>query len=131
MAVQYYEGIGRRKESIARVRVMSGSGVFTVNTKPVEDYFTRTGDVQSIVAPIQAAGEERNQLDVTVIVNGGGVNGQTDAVMMGIARALAQMKPDIKPALRKGGFLTRDPRVKERKKPGLKRARKAPTYTKR
>ena len=131
MAVQYYEGIGRRKESIARVRVMSGSGVFTVNTKTVEDYFTRVGDVQSILAPLQAAGEERSQLDVTVIVNGGGVNGQTDAVQMGVARALAMMKPDMKPSLRKGGFLTRNPRVKERKKPGLKRARKAPTYTKR
>jgi small subunit ribosomal protein S9 len=131
MAVQFYEGIGRRKESIARVRVMSGSGVFTVNTKPVEDYFTRVGDVETVLAPIQAAGEERTHLDVTVVVKGGGVNGQTDAVMMGMARALLLMKPDIRPAMRKGGFLTRDPRVKERKKPGLKRARKAPTYTKR
>ncbi len=131
MAVHFYEGIGRRKESIARVRVMSGSGIFTVNTKPVEDYFTRTGDVQSVLAPIQAVGEDRSQLDVTVVVKGGGVNGQTDAVQMGMARALMLMRPDSRPALRKGGFLTRDPRVKERKKPGLKRARKAPTYTKR
>ncbi len=131
MAVQFYEGIGRRKESVARVRVMRGSGIFTVNTKPVEEYFTRVGDVQSVIAPLQAAAEERNALDVTVIVKGGGVTGQRDAVKMGVARALVLMKPDVKPALRKGGFLTRDPRVKERKKPGLKRARKAPTYTKR
>ena len=131
MAVQFYEGIGRRKESIARVRVMSGTGQFTVNTKPLEQYFTRFGDMQSILAPIEAAGEERNHLDVTVVVRGGGVNGQTDAVQMGVARAIILMKPDARPALRKGGFLTRDPRIKERKKPGLKRARKAPTYTKR
>jgi small subunit ribosomal protein S9 len=131
MAVQFYEGIGRRKESIARVRVMSGSGNITVNEKTAEEYFTRLGDLQNILAPIQAAGEDRAHLDIKVIVRGGGVNGQTDAVQMGVARALILMKPDSKPALRKGGFLTRDPRIKERKKPGLKRARKAPTYTKR
>jgi small subunit ribosomal protein S9 len=131
MAVQYYEGIGRRKESIARVRVMNGSGSLTVNTKPGQEYFTRVGDLQDVLAPIQAAGEDPSQFDITVIVKGGGVTGQTDAVQMGMARAMVLMKPDSKPALRKGGFLTRDPRIKERKKPGLKRARKAPTYTKR
>ena len=131
MAVQFYEGIGRRKESIARVRVMSGTGRFIVNAKPAEDYFTRTGDLESIVAAVGTAGEERTLLDITVVVRGGGVTGQTDAVKMGLARALLLMKPDTRPSLRKGGFLTRDPRVKERKKPGLKRARKAPTYTKR
>jgi small subunit ribosomal protein S9 len=131
MAVQFYEGIGRRKESIARVRVMSGTGQFTVNSKPLEQYFTRLGDAQLVVAPIEAAGEDRSHLDVTVVVRGGGVTGQTDAVLMGMARAIVLMKPDSRSALRKGGFLTRDPRIKERKKPGLKRARKAPTYTKR
>lgn len=131
MAGQFFEGIGRRKESVARVRVMNGSGAFTVNTKPVEEYFTRLGDLQSIYAPIQAAGEDRANLEITVTVKGGGVTGQTDAVQMGMARAMVLMRPEAKPALRKGGFLTRDPRVKERKKPGLKRARKAPTYTKR
>jgi small subunit ribosomal protein S9 len=131
MSVQYYEGVGRRKESIARVRVMSGSGQFIVNTKPVEEYFTRLGDLTEITGPIEAAGESRLQLDITVVVKGGGVTGQTDAVKMGMARALLLMKPESRPALRKAGFLTRDPRVKERKKPGLKRARKAPTYTKR
>jgi len=131
MSVQYYEGIGRRKESTARVRIMAGSGQFTVNDKPGEAYFTRLGDVQAIMAPLEAAGEEPKQLDITVLVKGGGVTGQTEAVQLGVARALLLMNPDLRGVLRKGGFLTRDPRVKERKKPGLKRARKAPTYTKR
>ncbi len=131
MAVQYYEGVGRRKESIARVRIMSGSGQFTINTRPVQEYFTRYGDLDEILGTLQAVGETREQLDITVVVTGGGVTGQTDAVKMGMARALVLMKPDYRSALRKGGYLTRDPRIKERKKPGLKRARKAPTYTKR
>jgi small subunit ribosomal protein S9 len=131
MAVQYYEGIGRRKESSARVRIASGTGVFTVNQKTLEEYFGRTGDVETIVAPLAAVGENRSNLDITAVVNGGGTTGQTDAVMMGVARALLLMNPDSRSILRKGGFLTRDARVKERKKPGLKRARKAPTYTKR
>ncbi len=131
MAVQYYEGVGRRKESTARVRVMSGAGQFMVNDKALEDYFTRLGDVESILAPFGAAGFERNAYDVTVKVNGGGVTGQTDSVQLGLARALAKMNPDLIPSLRHAGLLTRDPRIKERKKPGLKRARKAPTYTKR
>jgi small subunit ribosomal protein S9 len=131
MSVQYYEGIGRRKESTARVRVMSGTGRFMVNDKPLEEYFTRLGDVSAIVAPIETVGENRSALDVTVVVKGGGVTGQTEAVQLGVARALIKMNPDVQPSLRKGGFLTRDARIKERKKPGLKRARKAPTYTKR
>jgi len=131
MAVQYYEGIGRRKESTARVRVMSGSGRFVVNDKTAEEFFTRLGDLQNILSPLQAAGENPAQLDITVVVRGGGVTGQTEAVRLGVARALVKMNPDFHSAMRKGGFLTRDARVKERKKPGLKRARKAPTYTKR
>jgi small subunit ribosomal protein S9 len=131
MAVQFYEGIGRRKESTARVRVMTGSGKFMVNEKPGDEYFNRLGDVEAIMAPLLAAGYERNQMDITVVVRGGGVTGQTESVQLGVARALSKMNPDLRPALRKGGFLTRDARVKERKKPGLKRARKAPTYTKR
>ena len=131
MAVQYYEGIGRRKEASARVRVMSGSGKFIVNEKPLENYFPRVGDMQAILAPLQSAGENLEALDVTVVVKGGGVTGQTSAVQLGVARALVKMNPDLRPTMRKGGFLTRDARIKERKKPGLKRARKAPTYTKR
>lgn len=131
MSVQYYEGVGRRKESTARVRVMSGSGRFIVNDKQGESYFTRFGDVDTILAPVVAAGQDRGTLDITVVVHGGGVTGQTDAVQLGVARALVKMSIDNGPLMRKGGFLTRDARVKERKKPGLKRARKAPTYTKR
>jgi small subunit ribosomal protein S9 len=130
MADQYYEGIGRRKTSTARVRLMSGSGDVVVNQKPMKEYFTRTGDPESILAPLETVGR-RNTLNVTVLVEGGGVTGQTEAVRLGIARALLKLDPDLKPALRKSGFLSRDPREKERKKPGLKRARKAPTYTKR
>ncbi|MBP1692173.1 MAG: rpsI [Chloroflexi bacterium] len=131
MAVQYYEGVGRRKESTARVRLMSGSGRFVVNDKAAEEYFPRLGDLQDIMAPLNAAGENPAQLDITVVVRGGGVTGQTEAVRLGMARALVKMNPDVHLTMRKGGFLTRDARVKERKKPGLKRARKAPTYTKR
>ena len=131
MSVQYYEGIGRRKASTARVRIMAGSGNFIINEKPIESYFTRLGDIEHIIAPLRAVGENSSQLDITVLVKGGGVSGQTGAVQLGIARALLLMNPDLRPVLRKGGFTTRDPRVKERKKPGLKRARKAPTYTKR
>ena len=130
MAEQYYEGIGRRKASTARVRLMNGTGEFFVNQKPLEEFFTRPGDSQTILQPLEAVGR-RTSLDVSVVVQGGGVTGQTDAVQLGVARALLKLDPDLKPALRKSGFLTRDPREKERKKPGLKRARKAPTYTKR
>jgi small subunit ribosomal protein S9 len=131
MATQYYEGIGRRKESTARVRLMAGSGQFTVNGKLMEEYFNRQGDPEAALAPLEKAGENRSQLDISVIVQGGGVTGQTDAVQLGMARALVKMNPDLKETMRRAGFLTRDARIKERKKPGLKRARKAPTYTKR
>jgi small subunit ribosomal protein S9 len=130
MTEQYYEGIGRRKASTARVRVMSGSGQFIVNQKPVEEYFPRLGDKSAIMGPLETVGQSAS-LDVSVLVKGGGVTGQTDAVKLGLARALKKMNPELKVMLRKGGFLTRDAREKERKKPGLKRARKAPTYTKR
>jgi small subunit ribosomal protein S9 len=109
---------------------MNGTGEFFVNQKPLEEFFTRPGDSQTILQPLEAVGR-RTSLDVSVVVQGGGVTGQTDAVQLGVARALLKLDPDLKPALRKSGFLTRDPREKERKKPGLKRARKAPTYTKR
>lgn len=131
MANQYYEGIGRRKKSTARVRVMSGSGQFIVNGKSLEEYFTRIGDVNAIVEPLMSSGENKSQYDVSVLVKGGGVTGQRDAVQLGMARALIKLNPDLRPTMRKAGLLTRDQRIKERKKPGLKRARKAPTYTKR
>ena len=128
---QYYEGIGRRKESTARVRLSSGNGRFTVNEKDASAYFTRMGDLNDILRAFGATGEDANKYDVTVLVNGGGPTGQTEAVRLGIARALQMINADWTPALRKRGLLTRDARVKERKKPGLKKARKAPTYTKR
>ena len=131
MSVQYYEGVGRRKESIARVRIMSGSGRFIVNDKEALAYFTRLGDLDAILAPMKAAGQDTKSFDITVVVKGGGVTGQTDSVQLGLARALVKMNGENVSVMRKGGFLTRDARIKERKKPGLKRARKAPTYTKR
>lgn len=131
MSVQFYEGVGRRKESTARVRVMAGSGQFVVNSKPAGEYFPRTGDLETVLSPVQAAGENPDQLDITIVVKGGGVTGQAEAVRLGMARALIKMNPELQPLMRKSGYLTRDARVKERKKPGLKRARKAPTYTKR
>jgi small subunit ribosomal protein S9 len=131
MSVQYYEGVGRRKQSIARVRIMNGSGQFIVNEKDAPAYFNRLGDLESVLAVLKAAGQDAKSYDITVKVLGGGVTGQTDSVQLGLARAMVKMNAENVSAMRKGGFLTRDARVKERKKPGLKRARKAPTYTKR
>ena len=128
---QYYEAIGRRKESTARVRVASGTGTFTVNDKEAPVYFPRVGDLQDIMRAFNAVGQDANKYDITVKVNGGGVTGQTEAVRLGLARALVLINGDWTSPLRKNGLLTRNQRVKERKKPGLKKARKAPTYTKR
>ncbi|MBI3363202.1 MAG: 30S ribosomal protein S9 [Chloroflexi bacterium] len=131
MADRYFEGVGRRKTSTARARVMpGGSGNITVNNKSAADYFPREGDLTYVVSPLRATNTEKS-LDVTVTVKGGGVTGQTGAVKHAIARALLKMDENMRKALRKEGLLTRDAREKERKKPGLKRARKAPTYTKR
>jgi len=126
----YFEGIGRRKSSHARVRIVTGSGKIVVNEKLLLEYFPRVGDSEAIVGPLRVSGME-GKLDVTVKVEGGGVTGQTGAVRHGLARALVLMDPELRTALSDGGHLTRDARAKERKKPGLKRARKAPTYTKR
>ena len=128
---QYIEAVGRRKESTARVRVFPGSGTFTINDKPLADYFPRSGDAPAILNAIETTGQSASAFDVTVKVQGGGVSGQRDAVKLGLARALVSADESVRPALRAEGLLTRDARVKERKKPGLKRARKAPTYTKR
>jgi small subunit ribosomal protein S9 len=128
---QYYEAVGRRKESTARVRLMDGSGNFTVNEKEAVVYFPRVGDLNDILRSFDAVGQDAKKYDVTVKVMGGGVTGQTEAVRLGLARALVMVNGEWTSALRKNGLLTRDARVKERKKPGLKKARKAPTYTKR
>lgn len=129
----YYEGIGRRKRSSARVRIYPGEeakGVFVVNGKEVTEYFPRFGDYQTLVGPLEDT-ELKGKIDVSVLISGGGVTGQTSAVRLGLARALVKYDENLRSPLRNGGHLTRDPRIKERKKPGLKRARKAPTYTKR
>jgi small subunit ribosomal protein S9 len=130
MAEQYYEGVGRRKSATARVRISNGTGQFVVNGKTLEEFFTRLGDVDLIVSPLEDAASLKS-LDVSVLVKGGGVTGQAGAIRMGLARALLKLNPDLDSIMRKGGHVTRDARMKERKKPGLKRARKATTYTKR
>lgn len=128
----YYEGLGRRKEATARVRLHAGGegGTFLVNEKPLEEYFTRLVDQARVSRPLKVTGME-GRFDITIKVIGGGVTGQAGAVKLGIARALLKADPDYRKVLRDHGLLTRDPRAKERKKAGLKRARKAPQYTKR
>lgn len=131
MSAQYYEGIGRRKEASARVRLVpGGTGRFIINDKDATEYLPREGDIEIMLQPLAAIGQERGY-DISVHVSGGGISGQRDAIRLGIARALLKLDPDTRPTLRQANLLTRDARVKERKKPGLKRARKAPTYTKR
>lgn len=131
MSAQYYEGIGRRKTSTARVRIFpGGTGSLIINDKDGNDYLPRFGDVEILLEPLRVIGQDKNY-NITVHVNGGGISGQRDAIRLGLARALLKLDPDLKPQLKAEDLLTRDPRVKERKKPGLKRARKAPTYTKR
>jgi len=130
---KYYYGTGRRKTASAQVRLYlarDGEAGIVVNGKPMEEYFSRRGDVEYVLEPLEATGT-LGQFRVTVKVRGGGDSGQAGAIRHGIARALLEADPALRPQLRQGGFLTRDPRAKERKKPGLKRARKAPQYTKR
>jgi small subunit ribosomal protein S9 len=129
-SIRYYQGTGRRKSATARVRLYPGDGTIIVNDKPVEEYFSRKRDTLHLSEPLRATDTQDN-FDVTVKVKGGGICGQAGAVRHGIARALLEADPNLRPTLRKSGLLTRDPRAKERKKPGLKRARKAPQYTKR
>ena len=128
---QYYEAVGRRKESTARVRLTDGSGKFVVNEKEGAAYFTRMGDLNDILRAFSTVGQDAAKYDVSVKVLGGGPTGQTEAVRLGVARALVLINGDWIALLRKQGLLTRDARVKERKKPGLKDAGKAATYTKR
>ncbi len=131
MTGQYYEGIGRRKAATARVRIFpGGTGVLTINDKDGSEYLPRAGDVDILLEPLTVIGQQRS-FDISVHVRGGGITGQRDAIQLGLARALIKLDPELKPQLRDHELLTRDARVKERKKPGLKRARKAPTYTKR
>lgn len=130
--MQYYEGLGRRKESTARVRLHTegAAGTMVVNDKPAEQYFSRDVDMVEANKPLKVTGTE-GRFYITIHVSGGGVTGQAGAVKMAVARALLKVDPEYRKSLRQFGLLTRDPRAKERKKPGLKRARKAPQYTKR
>jgi small subunit ribosomal protein S9 len=127
----YIWSVGRRKAAVARVRLYPGSGKLTVNGRPATDYFGgRTIHQATLAEPLQLTGT-RERFDVTVRVVGGGVSGQAGAIRHGIARALIKFDEELRPALKRARLLTRDARVKERKKVGLKRARKAPQYTKR
>ncbi len=127
----YYYGTGRRKAAIARVRLYPGNGQVVINSKSVQDYFgTRSVYERTVLQPLQIT-DNLSKFNVTVKVLGGGHTGQAGAVRHGLARALIQADPTFRSALKKAGLLTRDAREKERKKPGLKRARKAPQYTKR
>ena len=127
----YHEAVGRRKESTARARVFpGGAGDFIVNDKEVQQYFPRIGDIDKVRSPMLLT-QLSDSVDISVHVSGGGVTGQVDATAHAISRALLKLDPETRSTLRGAGLLTRDARVKERKKPGLKRARKAPTYTKR
>jgi small subunit ribosomal protein S9 len=123
-------GTGRRKEAIARVRIAPGTGQWLVNDRPLEKFFPNKVHQQLISEPLVTLGAE-DQFDVIARVSGGGVTGQAGALRLGIARALTLVDPENRATLKRAGFLTRDARVKERKKYGLKKARKAPQYSKR
>ena len=127
---EYIETIGRRKTSSARVRLYPGTGEIIVNDLPVNTYFGRALDQMILRQPLSLTGTETTY-NISVKVKGGGDGGQAGAVRLGIARALCEYDINLRPTLKAAGFLTRDSRAKERKKPGLKRARKAPQYTKR
>ena len=122
--------VGRRKEAIVRVRLVPGTGQFKLNGRTIEDYFPNKVHQQLIREPFVTL-EKADQYDVVALLKGGGVTGQAGALRLGIARALIEIEADDRPALKKAGFLSRDARVKERKKYGLKKARKAPQYSKR
>lgn len=125
-----YAATGRRKNSIARVRVAPGEGKITVNSRPFENYFPREANRLIIMQPLELVKMEK-KLDVQATVNGGGPSGQAGAVKLGIARALTLIDIALRPPLKKAGFMTRDPRARERKKYGRKRARRRFQYTKR
>jgi small subunit ribosomal protein S9 len=127
---QPVRGTGRRKEAVARVRLVPGSGQVVLNGRTLEEYFPARSHRIMVTTPFRVIGREK-EFDVVARLNGGGVSGQAGALRHGIARALVEMDPSLRPALKKEGLLTRDPREKERRKYGLKKARKAPQYSKR
>ncbi|HEU4529236.1 MAG TPA: 30S ribosomal protein S9 [Actinomycetota bacterium] len=121
---------GRRKEAIARVRLVPGTGNYELNGRALEDYFPTRAHRMIVSAPLRTAGRDKD-FDIIARIEGGGVNGQAGALRLGIARALIELDPELRPALKKEGYLSRDAREKERRKYGLKKARKAPQYSKR
>ncbi len=123
-------GTGRRKEAVARVRVTPGTGRIELNGRSLEEYFSTRAHRMIVTEPLRIAGKEK-ELDVVARLTGGGVSGQAGALRHGIARALIELDPELRPALKSEGMLTRDAREKERRKYGLKKARKAPQYSKR
>jgi small subunit ribosomal protein S9 len=123
-------GLGRRKEAVARVRIVPGTGKWTINGRPLEVYFPNKVHQQIVNEPFTTLGAE-DKFDVIARIVGGGTSGQAGALRLGLARALTLVDPENRPPLKKAGFLTRDARVTERKKYGLKKARKAPQYSKR
>ncbi len=127
--VQYW-GTGRRKCAVARVRLVPGDGKIIINNRSFEEFFPNRTSRLIVQQPLELT-QTMGRFDVLCRVQGGGVSGQAGAVQMGIARALTRANPDLRPSLRKNGFLTRDPRMKERRKYGLHKARKAPQYSKR
>lgn len=122
--------IGRRKSSVARVRIYDGTGVMSLNGRPIEDYFPNMAQRLRILEPIRNSGME-GRYDVKATLEGGGLTGQSDALRLGLARALVAVNPELRQSLKKAGLLTRDARVVERKKYGLRKARRAPQFTKR
>ena len=130
MANQARLSTGRRKEAIARVRITPGSGEIRINDRPLDDYFPTRVHRMVAQSPLRTIGREK-EYDVLATIEGGGVNGQAGALRLGIARALIELDPELRPQLKEEGFLTRDAREKERRKYGLKKARKAPQYSKR
>jgi small subunit ribosomal protein S9 len=129
-AVKQFYGTGRRRESVARVYIKQGPAGFTVNGRPVDDYFRNVAWHTSAVEPLKFT-QMHDQVGVRAQVKGGGVGGQAGAVRMGLSRALSRLNPELRPALRKNGFLTRDSRMKERKKYGQKGARRRFQFSKR
>jgi len=123
-------GTGRRKSSVARVRVRAGEGKITINDRPLDDYFYRDKHRNAVLAPLQQTGT-RDQVDISIRVDGGGITGQADACKLGIARALKKYSGEVEDALRDSGLLTRDGRMKERKKYGLRGARRGTQFSKR
>lgn len=130
MAKVQYWGTGRRKKAIARVRLVPGEGNVIINDREFEDFFPNKTSRLIVLQPMELT-NTTGRFDIICRVNGGGISGQAGAVRLGIARALIKVNPELRPAIKKEGFLTRDPRMKERKKYGLHKARKAPQYSKR